>query len=126
MCTAVPAVVICLTHWTKSRFPFCNTSLTYDERVYDLISRLTLEEKPLLLTARESPSGQLGAPIDSALFAFTMLLMQVTCRPLVSLLMTGIEQHLYIPLYSFFNHFNCLGRFLFHLLCCCCCAGLTC
>ena len=58
MCAAVPAVLICFTYWTKSRFPFCNTSLTYDERVYDLISRLTLEEKPLLLTARESPLGE--------------------------------------------------------------------
>jgi beta-glucosidase-like glycosyl hydrolase len=46
-------------------YPFCNTSLPLDERLDDLISRLTLEEKPYLLVARESPKGnisRLGIP----------------------------------------------------------------
>ena len=46
-------------------YPFCNASLPLDHRLDDLISRLTLEEKPYLLTARESPKGnisRLGIP----------------------------------------------------------------
>lgn len=46
-------------------YPFCDTQLNIDERVHDLISRLTLEEKPLLMVARESPLGnvsRLGIP----------------------------------------------------------------
>ncbi|KAG7342096.1 glycoside hydrolase [Nitzschia inconspicua] len=46
-------------------YPFCNSSLPLDERIDDLISRLTLEEKPWLLTARYSPKGnisRLGIP----------------------------------------------------------------
>jgi len=44
---------------------FCNTSLPLSERIDDLISRLTLEEKPTLLTARYSPKSsvdRLGIP----------------------------------------------------------------
>lgn len=33
-------------------YPFCNTSLSVDERVTDLISRIRDEDKPNLLTAR--------------------------------------------------------------------------
>jgi len=46
-------------------YPFCNTSLTLDMRVKDLVSRLSISEKPPLLTARESPMGaipRLGVP----------------------------------------------------------------
>lgn len=46
-------------------YPFCNHSLPLSERIDDLISRLTLEEKPMLLTARYSPKGSidlLGIP----------------------------------------------------------------
>ena len=46
-------------------YPFCNASLPLDHRLDDLISRLTLEEKPYLLTASESPKGnisRLGIP----------------------------------------------------------------
>lgn len=48
-----------------SGYPFCNPALPLDDRIHDLISRLTLEEKPYLLTARESPLGnisRLGIP----------------------------------------------------------------
>ena len=47
------------------KYPFCNMSLSLSDRVDDLIDRLTLEEKPFLLTARESPRGnisRLGIP----------------------------------------------------------------
>ena len=46
-------------------YPFCNAKLPKEQRVNDLISRLTLEEKPYLLVARESPKGnisRLGIP----------------------------------------------------------------
>ena len=48
-----------------SSYPFCDSKLSMEDRVNDLISRLTLEEKPYLLTARESPKGsipRLGIP----------------------------------------------------------------
>mmetsp|Transcript_12849 Transcript_12849/g.24324 ORF Transcript_12849/g.24324 Transcript_12849/m.24324 type:complete len:787 (-) Transcript_12849:194-2554(-) len=47
------------------RYSFCDTKLSYEERAKDLVSRLALEEKPYLLTARESPKGnisRLGIP----------------------------------------------------------------
>ena len=46
-------------------YPFCNASLPLTARVDDLISRLTLDEKPTLLVARNSPNGnisRLGVP----------------------------------------------------------------
>lgn len=46
-------------------YPFCDLSLPLSDRLDDLIHRLNLEEKPLLLTARESPKGnisRLGIP----------------------------------------------------------------
>lgn len=46
-------------------YAFCNVSLSLDERVDDLITRLTLDEKPQLLIARNSPKGnisRLGIP----------------------------------------------------------------
>ena len=49
----------------NSKFPFCDTSLPLDTRIKDLISRLTLDEKAVQLTARESPSNaipRLGIP----------------------------------------------------------------
>jgi hypothetical protein len=47
------------------QYLFCDASLPLNQRLDDLISRLTLEEKPYLLTARESPQGnisRLGIP----------------------------------------------------------------
>ena len=46
-------------------YPFCDVSLPLDKRVDDLISKLTLDEKPQLLVARNSPKGnisRLGIP----------------------------------------------------------------
>ena len=46
-------------------YDFCDISLSLEERLDDLIARLTIEEKPYLLTARESPKGnisRLGIP----------------------------------------------------------------
>jgi beta-D-xylosidase 4 len=61
-CQSIPRA--CSTPET-SNFPFCNTSLSIDERVWDLISRIEDNEKPPLLTARMSPGGnisRLGLP----------------------------------------------------------------
>eukprot|EP01065_Artemidia_motanka_P043512 TRINITY_DN603_c0_g1_i1.p1 TRINITY_DN603_c0_g1~~TRINITY_DN603_c0_g1_i1.p1 ORF type:complete len:790 (+),score=175.63 TRINITY_DN603_c0_g1_i1:58-2370(+) len=47
------------------KYPFCDPSVPMAKRVDDLISRLTLEEKPYLMVARESPKGnisRLGIP----------------------------------------------------------------
>ena len=47
------------------KYPFCDSSKDVKTRVSDLISRLTLDEKPTLLIARESPKGnisRLGVP----------------------------------------------------------------
>jgi hypothetical protein len=41
-------------------YRFCDPSFPLSERIDDLISRLTLEEKPVLLTARDSPKGSIG------------------------------------------------------------------
>ena len=46
-------------------YKFCDTKLSIDDRVNNLISMLTLEEKAKLLTARESPLNsipRLGIP----------------------------------------------------------------
>ena len=46
-------------------YPFCDHTLPQAKRVDDLINRLTLDEKPTLLIARESPKGnvsRLGIP----------------------------------------------------------------
>jgi xylan 1,4-beta-xylosidase len=48
-----------------ANYKFCDSNLSMDERVKDLISRLNDTEKPYLLTARESPKGsipRLGIP----------------------------------------------------------------
>lgn len=42
------------------KFPFCDATLPIDQRVANLISLLENDEKPPLLTARESPKG--GVP----------------------------------------------------------------
>ncbi|KAE9027940.1 hypothetical protein PR003_g2943, partial [Phytophthora rubi] len=41
--------------------PFCNTSLSTADRVEDLLSRLPLQEKATLLTARASPRGSVSS-----------------------------------------------------------------
>ncbi|KAL3662172.1 hypothetical protein V7S43_012972 [Phytophthora oleae] len=45
----------------NQKFPFCNTSLSRTERVEDLLSRLPLDEKAILLTARASPRGNMSS-----------------------------------------------------------------
>ena len=48
-----------------SKYKFCDSKLSMDERVKNLISMLNDTEKPYLLTARESPKGsipRLGIP----------------------------------------------------------------
>eukprot|EP01113_Clastostelium_recurvatum_P014919 TRINITY_DN1818_c0_g2_i1.p1 TRINITY_DN1818_c0_g2~~TRINITY_DN1818_c0_g2_i1.p1 ORF type:complete len:760 (+),score=162.36 TRINITY_DN1818_c0_g2_i1:146-2425(+) len=50
---------------TTNQYPFCNPKLSLDERIHDLIGRLQDEEKPPMMTARESPKGnvsRLGIP----------------------------------------------------------------
>ena len=47
------------------KYDFCDATLPLNKRVDDLISRLTLDEKPTLLIARNSPNGnvsRLGIP----------------------------------------------------------------
>eukprot|EP01088_Endostelium_zonatum_P004876 TRINITY_DN1623_c0_g1_i1.p1 TRINITY_DN1623_c0_g1~~TRINITY_DN1623_c0_g1_i1.p1 ORF type:complete len:758 (-),score=163.69 TRINITY_DN1623_c0_g1_i1:43-2316(-) len=43
------------------KFPFCNPKLSLDARVKDLISRIPLSEKPIILTARASPYGNVSS-----------------------------------------------------------------
>lgn len=43
-------------------FPFCNASLTINQRVIDLISRINDSSKPNLLTARGGPHGMQSFP----------------------------------------------------------------
>ncbi|EEY65047.1 glycoside hydrolase, putative [Phytophthora infestans T30-4] len=43
----------------NQKLPFCNTSLSTTERVEDLLARLPLGEKAILLTARASPRGNM-------------------------------------------------------------------
>lgn len=48
-----------------SHLKFCNTSFSLDERIEDLLQRLTIEEKAEMLTARASPRGSvpsIGVP----------------------------------------------------------------
>lgn len=46
-------------------YPFCDTALSIDARVADLISRLNDSDIPALLTARHNESGQ--APVSGAI-----------------------------------------------------------
>ena len=43
-------------------FKFCNTSLSLEARVADLVNRVSVAEAGALLTARESPAIRLGIP----------------------------------------------------------------
>lgn len=43
-------------------YPFCNTSLSLEDRVKNLIELLQDDEKPPLLTAREGGGGSPGPP----------------------------------------------------------------
>ncbi|KAE8661003.1 Beta-D-xylosidase 4 [Hibiscus syriacus] len=45
-----------------SRFRFCNTSLSYEDRARDLVSRLTLQEKVQQLVNNASGISRLGVP----------------------------------------------------------------
>ena len=60
-CDTIP--VACSANYDN--FPFCDTTLSNDVRINDLISRLNINEKALLLTARQSPLNyipRLGIP----------------------------------------------------------------
>lgn len=49
----------------NSHYQFCNRSLPFSDRINNLISLLTLDEKAILLAARQSPSNsipRLGIP----------------------------------------------------------------
>lgn len=46
-------------------YPFCDHTLPLDKRLDDLIGRLTLQEKPLLLVGRESPKGNISRLVSS-------------------------------------------------------------
>lgn len=45
-----------------SKFPFCNTSLSYQDRAKDLVSRLTLQEKVKQLVSGSAGIPRLGVP----------------------------------------------------------------
>lgn len=45
-----------------SNFPFCNTSLSYEARAKDLVSRLTLQEKAQQLVNPSAGISRLGVP----------------------------------------------------------------
>ncbi|PRQ22748.1 putative xylan 1,4-beta-xylosidase [Rosa chinensis] len=47
---------------TTSQFPFCNTSLPYEDRAKDLVSRLTLQEKVQQLVDASTGISRLGVP----------------------------------------------------------------
>jgi beta-D-xylosidase 4 len=46
----------------KSQFPFCNTSLSFEDRSKDLVSRLTLQEKVQQLVNKATGISRLGVP----------------------------------------------------------------
>ncbi|KAJ7946159.1 Beta-D-xylosidase-like protein [Quillaja saponaria] len=49
-------------HKGSSQFPFCNTSLSYEDRAKDLVSRLTLQEKVQQLVNAAAGISRLGVP----------------------------------------------------------------
>eukprot|EP00040_Diaphanoeca_grandis_P037541 m.245586 g.245586 ORF g.245586 m.245586 type:complete len:1015 (+) comp33837_c3_seq28:144-3188(+) len=48
---------------SRLSFPFCNTSLSLDERLDDLVARATCAEKALVMTSNGSPIPRLGVPM---------------------------------------------------------------
>ncbi|KAL6213285.1 hypothetical protein ACLB2K_012732 [Fragaria x ananassa] len=52
----------CDTKASTSEFPFCNTSLPYEDRAKDLVSRLTLQEKVQQLVDASTGISRLGVP----------------------------------------------------------------
>jgi hypothetical protein len=65
------------------KLPFCDPNLKggMSARVDDLISRLTLDEKPYLLVARESPKGNISRSVATVLCVRNLL----HCCPLRAL-----------------------------------------
>eukprot|EP00041_Stephanoeca_diplocostata_P027569 m.760704 g.760704 ORF g.760704 m.760704 type:complete len:805 (-) comp23202_c0_seq2:335-2749(-) len=59
---AQPGKTACVPGGGYDHFPFCNTSLSIDDRVRDLLGRIPDETKPNLLTARGGPHGQQSYP----------------------------------------------------------------
>ena len=69
----------------RDTMPFCNTSLSIEERVADLVSRIKTEDKPGLMTARGWPVGNLTGldylgvpPLDAGLNCLRSV--QSSCR----------------------------------------------
>lgn len=62
ICLYVSAVLfVCMSHFaTVQSYPFRNISLTFEERVDDLVSRLTLEEMQLQMA--RGGVGDYGGP----------------------------------------------------------------
>jgi hypothetical protein len=56
--TPVPIARACVAPHDK--YPFCDTSLSMEDRITNLISLIELDEIPPLLTARESPRGNIS------------------------------------------------------------------
>jgi hypothetical protein len=65
-----PGITACAAGSGKDHFPFCNTSLPLDDRVWDLVNRINDSDKGNLLTARghgrvaesEQAIPELGVP----------------------------------------------------------------
>ena len=58
--TPVPIPRSCATA-TSQKLPYCDTSLSVDARVADLVQRLQPAEKAVLMTARASPLGNVSS-----------------------------------------------------------------
>ena len=59
------AILLVFTRLSAQTFPFQDTSLSVSERVEDLLSRLTLEEKLSLMEHRNPAIPSLGLPAYS-------------------------------------------------------------
>ena len=63
---AVPAAALTCADAPLNSFPYCNTSLSVEERVADLLSRMTPDEKAAILDAGVPAIPRLGLPSMSS------------------------------------------------------------